>query len=644
MIGGLTLEFAGRQIRTQSRKAETLIACLAMNGSGQMSRQSAAGLMWSDGSEDAARTSLRQAVMTIRRALEAAGFDGFETGRDHLRLDLRKAETDAQAALDMARGGSVPDLAALRRFRYAESLLAGLDGLDESLAAWLSVQRQVWRDAMTDALRAGFDAAAGKPAQRQAWAKAMLAFDPSNEPYARQLMDMRAAAADHAGALLVYADLCKALKEDFDDEPSGETRRLADAIRSRQAARRQEARLPGAASDVRRLEANPVIVVAGVPDTVTDPQLASVMSGLRFELISLLVRFREWSVVDWQPDRNAFQRPAYTILFSGHARDGQFAYSITLRDERDGAFIWSDTFRGGKDTVSGAEEQFVRRMASALNIHVSADRLRRFSTSNAIPASHFDAWVKAQQLMQKWRDPEDNAAYELLSGIIRDLPTFGPAHSALAQHANGRHIVCPGNFRDSEMTLSAYRHASTARLIDPLDAKAHLSLGWTHALLSQFNEAEASFRDALQLNSNDPWVLTSATHGLAFCGVTPEVRRLAGLITGLGVSLAPEHQSYLAGIHFLAGDYGACIEAARQVENGYYGMKTWSIAALGETGQAEAARREADSLFKALVRDWRSNREPSRLVAGDWLAEMFPIRDQAVRKRLRNRLAAAGFA
>ena len=644
MIGELGLSYAGKPIRTQSRKSEVLLACLALSGTGQMSRQYAAGLLWSDGTEEAARTSLRQAVMTIKRALQAVGFEGFDAGRDHIRLDLASVETDVQTLHAEARAGKVPDLASLHRFHYAESLLKGLDDLDESLAAWLSLQRQVWRDAIGDALQAGLQAASGKPTARQAWARAILAFEPSNEPVARLLMEMRGDAADFAGALSVYADLAKTLKEDFDDNPSTETRRLADVIKARQSANRTAARTRSYNGLDARHEPNPVIVVSPVPDTVSDPQLAAILSGLRFELISLLVRFREWSVVDWTPVNGSVNRPAYTILFSGHAREGRFAYSITLRDERDGTFIWSDTFRGGKDTLHEVEETFVRRMAAALNIHISADRLRRFSTSNAIPASHFDAWAKAQQLMQRWRDPEDNAAFELLDGIIRDLPTFGPAHSALAQHANGRHIVCPGNFRDTELTLNAFRHASTARLLDPLDAKAHLCLGWTHALLGQFNEAAGAFRDALQLNINDPWVLTSATHGLAFCGATAEVETLCVRIRGLGISLAPEHWSYLAGIQFLSGNYTGCIEAARHVEHGYYGMKTWTIAALAETGEIAAARQEADALFKALVRDWRSNRAASPLVAGDWLADMFPIRDQAVRRQLRGRLAESGLA
>lgn len=643
VIGGLALEVDGKPVRTQSRKAEVLLACMALAGNGRMSRQKASELLWSDSSEEAGRASLRQAVMSIKRALNASGFSGFSPGRDQLELDLGDVDIDAADLLAGVRSGKLPDLGLLHRFRYADSLMGGLDALDEGFAAWARMQRQIWRDMMSDALQDGFRDAHANAPMRQQWAKSLLAFDPCNEPVARQLMQLKADAGDFPGALSVYASVCEALRDDIDSEPAPETRRLAEVMRLRQSSATTGARDDLSRAPIHGTGPSPVIVVAPVPETGSDSRLASMLTGLRLELVSLLVRFREWSVVDWDAPAGQNNRPTYTILFSGQFRDGQYTYTIALRDERDRAFIWSDTFRGGPDTLLESEETFVRRMASALNIHIAADRLRQFSASNAVPASHFDAWVKAQQLMHRWREPDDMAAYDLLAGIIRDLPTFSPAYSALAQHANGRHIVNPGTFRDAEQTLTAYRNASTARLLDPLDAKAHLSLSWSHALLGQFNEAEASFRDALQLNGNDPWVLTSATHGLAFCGAA-DVGPLTTRIRGLGIALAPEHVSYLAGIHYLTGDYAAAVAAASQVEHGYHGLRAWSVASKVETGDMEGARSEADRLFNSLVRNWRSNRAATRAVAGDWLSELFPIRDQAVRKRLRRRLAEAGLA
>jgi tetratricopeptide (TPR) repeat protein len=348
-------------------------------------------------------------------------------------------------------------------------------------------------------------------------------------------------------------------------------------------------------------------------------------------------------VVDWKGVNVTGQRPSYTLLMSARFDGEKFTYNLNLRDERDGHFVWGQTIRQSIEKIYEEQEAFVRRMASALNIHLTADHLRRLPGQAHLSANHFEKWVQAQKLMYRWRDADDDAAHNLLLSIIRDVPGFGPAHSALAQLTNGRHIVCPGVFREEHATEKALEYAQTALLLDPLDAKAHLSLAWSEALLGRFPKAEAAYRDALQLNENDPWVLTSATHGLAFCQSGDDTRDMVRRMLDLGFTLAPEHLSYLAGIHFLNGEYEACVSASRQVPQGYYGMKTWTIAALSELGEEAAARSEASELYQALVADWRSTDPANRTTAGDWLADMFPIRDSETRSRIRNALAVAGF-
>ena len=639
LVGEPAFACEGRKIRTQSRKADALLAFLAASDTGSVSRQFAAGLLWSESSEERARTSLRQAVRSIRHALEMVGFDGFHAYKETLTLDLPRIDVDLRLLLASIRDGTVPDSTILHELRYGDRILHGCGDLDESFSAWVRVQRQLWGDVLLDAIEKQLEQSDTR--QRDDWAKTLIAFDPSHEPAARFLMQSRALQGNQSGALAIYNALWRTLDEEFDAEPAPETQKLYADIKLGLLGPRERLTGPPVPTPSRR-DQGPVLLVAAAGDPGGSSSLSTTLAGLRLELISLLVRFREWTVVDWAEAGVAVGRHAYTVVLSGRHERDQIAYSLNLRDERNGRFVWGETVRGGIETIWEAQETFVRRMASALNIHLSADRLRRLPGQSALPESHFDTWVRAQQHLHRWRHDDDVEALELLQTIIRDIPTFGPAHSALAQHANGRHIVCPGSFRNTDTTQMALDHAQTARLLDPLDSKAHLSLGWSHALLGQFTEAESAYRDALQLNSNDPWVLTSATHGLAFCGAAHDAVGLTRRILDMGVTLAPEHWSYLAGIHYLSGDYESSLQASQRVDQGYYGMKTWTIAALFETGRTDRACEEAAKLYRSLCLDWRSNRDPSPLTVGDWLADMFPIRDLATRGRIRDSLAAAG--
>src|SRR5215475_12590890 len=66
LLGGFVL--AGDRPQTLSnKKAQALIAYLALENDKPHSRESIAGLLWADKAEEAARQSLRQCVSVVRR-------------------------------------------------------------------------------------------------------------------------------------------------------------------------------------------------------------------------------------------------------------------------------------------------------------------------------------------------------------------------------------------------------------------------------------------------------------------------------------------------------------------------------------------------------------------------------------------------
>jgi DNA-binding SARP family transcriptional activator len=70
MIGGVRVRTpAGRELRIASRKAQALLACLAVKPGSAVAREYLAGLLWEDSDPELARSSLRQALATLRRTL-----------------------------------------------------------------------------------------------------------------------------------------------------------------------------------------------------------------------------------------------------------------------------------------------------------------------------------------------------------------------------------------------------------------------------------------------------------------------------------------------------------------------------------------------------------------------------------------------
>ena len=69
------LDGTGHLVDVSAKKSRALLAILALSPSGSMSRPRLANLMWSDRGDEQARSSLRQALASLRRdfaAIDAA--------------------------------------------------------------------------------------------------------------------------------------------------------------------------------------------------------------------------------------------------------------------------------------------------------------------------------------------------------------------------------------------------------------------------------------------------------------------------------------------------------------------------------------------------------------------------------------------
>ena len=114
LLGGFAArDGAGRDTAIGSRKAQALLAYLALSPGKPQPREKLASLLWSDRSEAQARASLRQALSELRRALPEHDPPLLKAERDGVWLDPDGVEVDA-ATLER-RLGTVP--AAIRNER-----------------------------------------------------------------------------------------------------------------------------------------------------------------------------------------------------------------------------------------------------------------------------------------------------------------------------------------------------------------------------------------------------------------------------------------------------------------------------------------------------------------------------------------------
>jgi DNA-binding SARP family transcriptional activator len=509
LVGRLTVRFDGRTVELRTRKAAAVLGYLALSETKHESRERLVGLFWSRSDEEKARASLRQVVKELRSALDEAGFPGFTAGRLSIGIDVAQVSVDLESILQLAEGALIHPLL-LNTPRLHERLLEGMDDLDPSLRVWVLAKRQTIQERLMRNLDAALAATHISGETRTEVAAAIANLDPTHEQACCCLMQAHAEDGDTAGALRIYKALWELLDRDYGMEPSKVTQDLVARIKLGAFER------PTVDARVRSEDVDPAIVrINQRDDSATraparspakprlllmpfkmhgvDSDRAHLVQGFGLHLAASLVRFREWSVIDRPTSAVALlpadTAPRYCLETTAYQAGDEINLVMVLRDENTGEVIWSEGLRLGLDNWFGTQQRVIRRIATSLNVQLSAERTRRLAGVSDVSLDIYDRWLRGQSLMTKF-DPESwRRAVAIFIEAIREDPGFSPIFSGLVQLNNVEHFVHPGLFRDLHKARKTLELAKTSVELDPVDSRAHLCCGWSYVMA--LREAEA---------------------------------------------------------------------------------------------------------------------------------------------------------
>ena len=178
----------------------------------------------------------------------------------------------------------------------------------------------------------------------------------------------------------------------------------------------------------------------------------------------------------------------------------QLRINAQLVRVRDDFPLWSGKFDRELTDVFAIQDEISRGIVNQLRLQLGRGR-RRYETS----VEAYDLYLHAQALPVQPRLDEKIGRFEQV--IARD-PSFAPAYAGLATAYTIRSVMFPLDHPRDE--LSKMRSAAEKAIqLDPLLAEAHDALGLVYARDGQWEQAEKSFRHAIQL---DPNRSTTYTH------------------------------------------------------------------------------------------------------------------------------------
>ena len=348
VFGGFALQCRGTPVEFSNQKGKALLGYLALTPNGTASREQLVGLFWSETEEEKARASLRQVLRTLRVIFENVGFQGFHAGRSEIVLEPSAVTIDFLVVQNALHESRIHP-ALLQTDRVTDTVLSGLEDVDPSFRNWLIVQRESLFQKLVRGLEVTLDdPSMVEDGTSRTAAEALIRLDPTHESACRHLIRCHAEKGDTSSALNIYNRLWTLLDIDYDMEPSETTQQLIAEVKSGTYESARDVSLSSGSQQNNRhnLEEQKLILVLAPFDlqAVSDDK-TYIGVGFRYELISRLVRFREWSLIDAEAVgidvySQSDIKPDYHIASRLFLYGNDLQINLTLQAAGSGIVLW----------------------------------------------------------------------------------------------------------------------------------------------------------------------------------------------------------------------------------------------------------------------------------------------------------------
>lgn len=185
------------------------------------------------------------------------------------------------------------------------------------------------------------------------------------------------------------------------------------------------------------------------------------------------------------------------ILEGSVLRAGQqLRIDVQLVRVRDDVPIWSGRFNRELTDVFAIQDEISRGIVNNLRLTIGRGR-RRYETS----VEAYDLYLRARALAMRGGIRGTVQSIGAFERVIAKDPSFAPAYASLGAAYAIRSIQFPVDHPADE--LSKMRAAAErAAHLDPLLAEAHEAAALVDARDGQWEQAEASFREAVRIDPN----------------------------------------------------------------------------------------------------------------------------------------------
>ncbi len=613
----------GQPLRALGRKSECLICLLALSDGQEITREKAAGIVWSDRGEDQARASLRQELAQMRRIIgsDVIGADkrSIRLQADRFRIDV--LEFRQRAVVDTI--SSLEEAAAL----YSGPLMSGHDSKSEGFEDWIEAERRsLENEALGATIRlAKHQLRAGRTDQVVKWAEHAIRIDPLQEVSHRLMIEALAASGDRTAALAKFANYSALLHAELGVAPTEEMLELKQSLISWKSVvvRAQPAAEKVPASPLGELfkgrAALAVLPFRCLSDDKSDVFFAD---GITEDVVNGLAVWRWFPVIGRYTSgqsgnttatiESVSRESGARYVIGGSVRRSGSRYRVTteLSDAGTGQQLWSQQFDGSADDIFEIQDRISDEIARRVEPEIRRAESKRLYRKKPSELSVWEMLHKARVLKfqsgHTYGTAEDNVtAMEMFRDALARDPNSSDALSGIAT-CHWHNAINSWSNDPAKSIEAAMRRAKEAVALDDTNYSALATV----SIIQTFGQhdiaaAEITARKSVQMNPSDILTRHYLVCSLEFGGKFEEAVDQCKFIMALD-PCAPS-------LSVLCGDLSTCLLLAGQpleaVEYSYKSMEADPnyargrqrlIAALVATGDMKAAEHEYAILRKSM--------------------------------------------
>jgi TolB-like protein/DNA-binding SARP family transcriptional activator/lipoprotein NlpI len=659
---------SGTRISLSMRKAEVLLAYLALTPGLRHPRERLINLLWSDRGEEQARNSLRQCLSSIKKSLGDVADLMLQVDRTTVSLIPELIDIDVHEFERLAAEGDYESLTTAANL-YQGEFLEGISIRDALCQEWLDSERARFKRqfieilselAETQLLSHDFGNAI-KSSER------LVKQDPLGESGWRLLMRAYSDNGDRSHALQAYKRCQQALREELEVEPESATIELRDRIAGGESKpmqaptpesgessfdapattgyRNGESSLAPLSSTDLRIAVLPFYNLSGVPEQeyfsvgITDSIILnlSLFPGLNVKSRNSSFAFKQQikSLGEISSELNV----DYIVEGSIRRSQDQVRLTVQLIEATGGNQIWGKRYDSDLENLFDLEEELSRSIAATVTGQIESDLQRIAVAKGAAGQESYDLLLSGIYHAVRFNRHDSLIGIEKLNQCLAQDPDNVRAHVHLYSCHSMNYLERWVEDYKASFQLAA-EHIQKALALSPESTLVQAYYAEYLIFNGESDKAAKHLNKALEINPNDPDALSVKALHLEIQGDFDAALETAEL----SYRLDPYHpwtEWELSVCRYYCGRYEAALETIENARTAPSFTRVFSVAANVKLGRIDAARQD----LRVFLQECRENMLSMPVTLDEWTSHIrdnYKFKETRLTQEIIECLLAAG--